>query len=131
VKKIMLILIFVTFLSGCNSITPLTFKGETKNWHIEMVTTNDNSNEQQVSVTYKYKGKMAELKKYKNLKLSYGVATFTNGSETINAEKGLTKKEFTLRAGGNGKKITKDSVPKVIIVLGKNNIEETTKLVNK
>jgi uncharacterized lipoprotein YehR (DUF1307 family) len=130
-KKTVLILMFVTFLSGCNSTTPLTFKGDTKNWHIEMDGTNDNSDEQQVNVTYTYKGKMAELKRYKNLKLSYDVATFTTGSETINSENGLTKKEFTLKAGGNGKKITKDSVPKVTIGLGENNIEETTKLVKK
>jgi hypothetical protein len=38
---------------------------------------------------------MAELKKYKNLKLSYDVAIVTNGSQTVNIENGLTKKEFT------------------------------------
>jgi uncharacterized lipoprotein YehR (DUF1307 family) len=131
VKKAILILIFVTFLSGCNSTTPLTFKGDTKNWHIEMVATNDNSNEQQVSVTYKYKGKIVELKKFKHLKLSYDVATFTNGSQKINADNGITEKEFTLKSGGNGKKITKECVPKVTIVLGENNIKETTNLMNK
>jgi predicted small lipoprotein YifL len=54
-KKIMVILIFVISLSGCYSTTPLTFKGDSKNWHIEMIATNDNSNEQQVSATFKYR----------------------------------------------------------------------------
>jgi hypothetical protein len=130
VKITILILMIATFLSGCYSTAPLTFVGDTENWHIEMVATNGNTKEQKINVTYKYKDMMTQLKKFNHLELSFN-SSAKGGSLTINPKDGLTQKKFTITTSGNGNKITKNSVPKVTIVLGEDGNKETTKLVNQ
>ena len=132
-KRIILILLCFAFLNGCGSTIPLTFTGDTKHWHIEMDTTNSShnkQNEQKVNITFKYKGTIKQLKKYKHLEISYNTTT-KSGSQTINASNGLTKKEYSITTSGNGSKITKNSKPEVIIVLGENGKKEKTTLIKK
>jgi hypothetical protein len=86
VKGGILILFCLSFLSACYSTTPLTFKGDTAHWQIEIDATNmtGNNKEQKVIATYKYRGTLSQLKKYKHLELRFNT-TAKSGGQTLDS----------------------------------------------
>lgn len=130
-KRVILILFCVIFLSACQP-TALTFKGNSTHWEIEMNVTNPtlNGDKQDITVIYKYKGQLSQLQKYKHLELSFNTIG-AGGGETINTNKGLDKKIFTVTLSVNGVKIKENAVTTATVILGKNGLKETTKLVRK
>ena len=130
-KKVILILICFSFLSACEP-TALTFKGNTAHWEIEMHVTNPtlNGDKQDITVVYKYKGRLSQLKKYKYLEVSFN-ALAVGGGETTNANNGLDKKVFTTTLSVDGAEIKESTETTATVILGKNGVKETTKLVRK
>jgi hypothetical protein len=126
-KKGILILISFFILTACS--TPITFQGNTAHWKIEINASNAGNN-QDVTATFIYKGKLSKLKKYKHLEISFKTPA-TSGGEKLDSKNGLNKKQFTVTTSGNGAKITENTIPTATIVLGENGQKETTKLVRK
>ncbi|HET7579306.1 MAG TPA: hypothetical protein VFK33_08490 [Bacillales bacterium] len=129
-KKTMLVLIFAVFLGSCASKPqyPLIFTGNTNHWHIKMVVTKSEYKGQKVKVIYQYKGPVAQLKQFHNIKLSVSDIASTNQSITIN--NGLTKKKYKVTALRSSGGITRNSSPKASASLGGKQFshKETTKL---
>lgn len=129
-KKKILILISIFSLTACYSTSPLTFKGNTAHWQIEMDAKKTSGNNQKIIVTYKYTGSLSQLKKYNHLELSFKTLN-KSGGQTISSKNGLNKKQYAVTISGNGSQITKNTIPTVTIVLGENGQTETAKLALK
>ena len=107
-----------------------SFKGSTNHWDILMVFTEKKENEEEIKVTYEYKGDMEFLKTFTYIKATYHT-NIGDGSVEENSVTGLKDREYTSNSSTNGANISKDFKPDVTIILsGKNGsqIKESTKL---